>query len=72
MKMESKYLEFLKVATLPGTDVYDVLSKSRGDKLGQIRWYGAWRQYAFFPCGETIWNKACLVDLRRFLEEIKK
>jgi hypothetical protein len=75
--MDYKYLEFLKVATLPRTNVYDVFPKSceskygRDFKLGQIRWYGRWRQYAFFPCSGTAWNKGCLAEVRRFLEEIK-
>jgi len=69
--MDSKYLEFLKVAMLPRTNVYSVISKRSGFNLGQIKWYGAWRQYCFFPCGETIWNKDCLADIQKFLKEIK-
>ena len=57
---------------LPRTDVYTVISRQSGFKLGEIKWYGAWRQYAFFPCGETIWNKTCLADIQKFLEEIRK
>jgi hypothetical protein len=69
--MESKYLEFLKIATLRRTDVYSVLAKASGMKLGEIKWFGRWRQYAFFPCGESVWNLHCLADIQRFLEEIK-
>lgn len=45
------------------TDVYDVFSTRQGTKLGVIKWYGQWRQYAFFPAGSTIWNPDCLREV---------
>lgn len=75
--MESKYLEFIKLATLPQTDVYGVFTKSEripgSYKLGEIKWYGRWKQYAFFPCSESVWNnwnKKCLEDIIKFIQEI--
>lgn len=51
---ESKYLEFKFVEAKPKTQVWNVLSKSDGSVLGTVKWYAPWRQYCFFPQGETI------------------
>lgn len=36
--------------------------------LGFIRWYGAWRKYAFVPNTETIFEATCLRDIADFCE----
>jgi len=59
----SKYLEFLLLEKKPKTKVVVVYSKKSGDRLGIIKWYGAWRQYAFFPETGTIFNVECLNDI---------
>lgn len=55
------YLTFVDV-TPEGrkTAIVDVRSTRSGINLGQIRWFGRWRQYAFYPDDETIWNPDCL------------
>ena len=53
------------------TQTYAVVSRSQGVELGCIRWYGAWRQYFFFPCGETLWSDGCLADLTSFLQRLR-
>lgn len=40
-----------------------------GGVLGHVQWYGAWRQYAFFPFGDPVFNKGCLDALALFLEQ---
>lgn len=56
------YLDFKRVAPLPPKKTCTVYVHSRrhGDLLGVIKWYGAWRQYAFFPEAGTVWNPDCL------------
>lgn len=51
------------------TNVWDVVSITHGNVLGQIRWYGPWRQYVFRPAQDTIWSKGCLEDIEKFLKE---
>ena len=41
-------------------------------KLGEIKWFGAWRQYCFYPEGNTIFDRKCLTYINNFLEEINK
>ena len=42
------------------TPIVHVMSKRQNVELGQIKWYGGWRQYALFPAYGTIWNPDCL------------
>jgi hypothetical protein len=74
---ESKYLEFWKAGYTGETDIYDVLSKScdlpftkHRSILGHIKWYGPWRQYCFWPSPQTIFNPACLQDIREFIGDL--
>ena len=53
-----------------------VVSKRYLAILGDIRWYGSWRQYAFFPEADTIWNPQCMDDvqecIKRLMEERRR
>lgn len=66
----SKYLEFKRVPYEGKTKRFEVISKNHGYSLGRISWYGAWRQYAFSPAFETVWNKDCLKDIENFLNSL--
>lgn len=61
---DTRYLSFLD-ATPPGriTKVTVVRSRTRDIALGEIRWHGAWRQYAFFPEPKTLYNRECMGDI---------
>ena len=64
----------------PKTYVWDVVknerSKERGARdadgmlheLGQVKWYGPWRCYSFFPEAGTLFEKQCLRDIAAFCE----
>lgn len=57
----NQYLRFSESATESGkTKKIYVISASSNVVLGEIKWFGRWRQYAFFPSEETIWNPECL------------
>ena len=47
---ETQYLQF-DGYNLPGrkTKIVKVINKSSGNEIASIEWYGAWRQYCFFP-----------------------
>ena len=40
-----------------------------GDDLGEIKWYGAWRKFCFYPNSNTIWDNKCLEELLNFITE---
>ena len=59
------------------TKIYEVLAKAAEAKefeivLGEIRWYGAWRKYAFFPMENTVYESDCLHDIAEFLKVLMK
>jgi hypothetical protein len=59
----SKYLEFSLIEKKPKTKVIGVWSKKSANRLGIIKWFGRWRQYAFFPETGTVFNTECLNDI---------
>lgn len=55
--------EFFKVieGTIPNrkTNIYFIKNNS-GCCIGEIRWYGPWRKFCFFPAPDTIWDNKCI------------
>lgn len=69
----SQYLEFVQVwneGEKRKTKIFKVRSKLHGSYLGGIQWYGRWRQYAFFPAEETVFNSGCLDDILQFIRKL--
>lgn len=67
----SEYLNFEEDDHYGGkTKKIIVVSKKHLNILGEIKWYGAWRQYCFYPDGETIWNKQCLNDIVYYIKTL--
>lgn len=52
------------------TPIYHIISRLSKDEIGQIKWYGAWRKYCFFPNGDTVWDKKCLDSVCDWLLEV--
>lgn len=51
------------------TLIWSVYSMSDGREIGQVRWFGRWRKYAFFPGDATVFEEDCLRDIAQFIEE---
>lgn len=71
--MMNKWVEF-GAPTLSDsgkTNVWEVLSSNKSG-LGEIRWYGKWRKYAFFPLALTIFEQDCLRRIADFCEAESK
>ena len=67
----SKWLKFCLIEEKPRTQVYSVVAKMNGDILGVIKWYGAWRKYAFCPSYSTLFNTTCLNDITKFMLDLE-
>jgi hypothetical protein len=51
------------------TDTWDVWSLDEASHLGQVRWYGPWRKYCFFPgAATTVFEQDCLRHIAEFIE----
>ncbi len=67
--------KFLRVRLLPHlpkavTCRWEV-QNNEGTVLGDVHWCTGWRKYVFAPEERTIFDHNCLVDVIRFLAEIK-
>ncbi len=51
------------------TLVWGCYSTMGGTELAEIKWYPAWRKYCFFPVANTIFDKDCLEDILRFIDQ---
>lgn len=70
MKTRYQYIFFFRVAQKPKTSVWSCMNNKSGATLGHIKWYAPWRQYCFFPAGETVFNAGCLDDINDFIKQL--
>jgi len=66
---ESKWIVFILVKEGDKTDIWHICTKDLKEKLGEIKWFGRWRTYAFFPYQDTIYEDDCLIDIANFIKE---
>ena len=50
------YIEFKEIPTTTKTKRFEVISKTDGSKLGEIKWHSPYRKYAFFVTCEEYFN----------------
>ena len=66
----SEFITIKLTEKKPKTNVYEVCNKKTGYYLGEIMWWGAWRQYCFFPDGETLYERKCLRAIAEFIDSL--
>lgn len=74
------YLEFEKQETPKNrkTAIYTVWTGGKDHdengaqyaELGEVKWYPAWRRYAFFPNESTLYDANCLNEVEKFLKDL--
>lgn len=71
MKTEYQYIRFDDY-TNPNQDIrrYFCVNKRADRPIGEIRWYGPWRQYCFVPFIDTIYSAGCLRDIADFIGQL--
>ena len=62
-----KYINIKQTGILPRTLVWSVFAKEGGYLVGTIKWYGAWRKYAFLPQPNTVFEEVCLAEIGQFI-----
>jgi len=70
MTMVNPYLRVRKIGDTGKTAIYAVDSAQHGDRLGEIKWYGPWRQYCFYPKAGCVFNNDCLQDIARTCRQL--
>lgn len=68
MATKQTYLQIDKDRVSPSglTFVWVVKSLS-GIPLGEIKWFGQWRKYTFYPMNYTTWDDNCLNEISAFM-----
>ena len=62
-----EYIEMNLVAATEKTETYAVRNRESQLVLGYVKWNCGWRQYCFYPEGETTYSKGCLMDICDFI-----
>lgn len=67
----AKWIEFEFAPTPEGqkTQRFNVVAKEGRVVLGQVKWFGRWRKYCFFPAPDMIFEEDCLGDIAAFLKQ---
>ena len=65
----AKWIKFVLIKEGEKTNVWRVVTEERNEVLGEIKWLGRWRKYAFFPSPETVYEDDCLKDIAEFIEQ---
>ena len=57
------------------TPILQIIDK-QGCAMGEIKWFGAWRKFCFFPIQTdnyyTVWDTKCLSTLIEFINDYSK
>ena len=69
--LDNDYIRIIKEDIINRkTPIYHIYSKHSEIKIAEIKWYGAWRKYCLFPSSNTIWDKKCLNEIIKFLDNL--
>lgn len=63
---EGQYIRFVEGVPNPRTLTWAVIAKQSNGKLGIVKWYAQWRQYAFAPIAPSVYNHTCLNEIADF------
>lgn len=70
MKTKYEYIYFEKYADKSKTSIWNCRNAESNALLGQVKWYGPWRQYCFFPAFSTVFHRGCLQDICHFIQKL--
>jgi hypothetical protein len=67
------YIQIEQTGDTGKTLVWEVRTKASvkgegGRFLGEIRWFGRWRGYAFYPYMDTLYEQRCMREIADFVE----
>jgi hypothetical protein len=71
MKTEYRYIHFECVGETAKTSRWYIYNNRSHSYLGEIKWYGCWRCYCFYPASDTIFNDNCMRDIIDFINQLK-
>ncbi len=71
MKTIYTWITFVPIRTdTCKTSIWRCCNNRIGDQIGVVKWYGRWRQYCYFPDGNTVYSQGCLSDIAEFIQQL--
>jgi hypothetical protein len=67
---ETTYLRFIDKEAKQITKIIGVVNIHHDEEIGEIKWFGKWRQYCFYPSPDTIWNTGCMKDICEVINDL--
>jgi len=68
-----KWIRFEEIESpSPKTKRWAVRNIRTGNLCGEIRWWGAWWKYCFFPADGHLYDTDCLRMIAGFIEDNKR
>ena len=68
----AKWFHISREEGKPGRKTADYrIVNNDGQHIGDIRFYGPFRQYSFFPMPDTVMSYSCLSDINRFISKLE-
>ena len=64
---EYEYIEMRRIPHNGKTFKWEVVNRDSLQAIGEIKWYGRWRQYCFFPDQWTVFSTGCMQDIVHFI-----
>lgn len=68
--MRYKWIEFREQTQTGKTRIFKCFNVEFNCELGTVKWYSAWRKYAFFPLENIVFETQCLKDIAGFLDKL--
>jgi hypothetical protein len=73
MQTKYEYLTFEKAAQQPAkTSVWECKNAKSRAVLGEVKWFGSWRRYCYFPTVQAVYSAECLNDIADFIGQLAK
>lgn len=71
--VKQTYIRMVPIDVPPSrkTRVWSVRALRDDAELGQVKWFGRWRKYAFFPI-DAIFEEVCLREVADFIEAVTR
>jgi hypothetical protein len=67
-----KHIYIEEGASKPRTKVFYVYATLSGQLLGEVSWYGNWRQYTFLVYQRSVYDSGCMDAISEFTKKINK
>lgn len=65
-----EFIEFIRKTSSGKTERYTCQNRRSAGELGEVKYYGAWRQYCYFPTAQAVYSKGCLDDISHFVARL--